>query len=431
MKEKKKEYISSLVEKKGGKLTAVASDETVDRMGDSLSIKNWDFGNFKKNPVMQLSHDYSQVPIGVVKNLKIVGKKLTFEPVFHEFTQAAREVKKLYDEGIMKAFSVGFIWPREEGGKFELLEISAVSIPANPNALIFSKEVDKSDMLKVKAWVVSKKEEKEEEKKEEVEENEKEEVEEKEVEENEKEEVEEKEGEENETDEETIEDVVETKETDEKVDTVQEQLDENETRKKKWEKVNKLDNAFYAFYNVYMDKDMPLDKFKDLTIELSGIIKGIANGKKGFESDTIKEIEGSMKEVFKEKEEDEVEVERKEGLAEKVKEVQEGLAELKAGKVISKKNQTMISETITNLKGTITKIEKLVDAKEEEEKEGEEKSLNKEKEQKTLNTKVEKEKEVIGIKEIDAEQSKAIILKAMQQVAKNANLALNKLKQDN
>ena len=425
MKEKKKEYINSLVEKKGGRLTAVASDETVDRMGDSLAIDKWDFKNFKKNPVLQLSHDYSQVPIGLVKNLKIVGKKLTFEPVFHEFTQAAREVKKLYEEGIMKAFSVGFIWPREDKGKFELLEISAVSIPANPNALVFSKAVKAEEMTKIKAWVVSEKELKEENKEETKEEVEKAETS---TEDEKEEEPENKEEEETEKAVKT-EEVVEKKEADEKADTVQEQLDENETRKKKWELVTVVDNAVYAFYNVYMDTEMPLDSFKDLVLELSGIMKNIANGKKGYDAEgKIKELEGSMKDFFKaqEKTEEKKKTLSQEEVATRVKEIQEELAELKSGKVISKKNQAMISETITNLKSTIETLKKLVDAEEEPEIE-EGKSINKDKE--NLDTKVEEKKDV-GIKEIDSEQSKAIILKAMQQVAKNANLALNKLKQD-
>ena len=424
MKEKKKEYLSSLVEQKEGKLTAVASDETVDRMGDSLSIDNWDFKNFKKNPVLQLSHDYSQVPIGVVKNLKIVGKKMTFEPVFHEFTQAAREVKKLYEEGIMKAFSVGFIYPREEKGKFELLEISAVAIPANPTALICSKSVKAEDMTKIKAWVTSEKEVEAEIPDEKLVD---------EVEETVDETVDEVEETVDEVDTEIKEEVTETKatkETEEKADSVQEQLDENETRKKKWTLLNNIDNAVYAFYNVYMNTDIPLEDFKKLTLELSGIIKNIANGKKGFDAKgSIKEVEGSMKDFFREDGE-KVESEKQKEVALKIKVIQDEIAELKAGKVISKKNQVMISGTIKNLEGTIETLKKLVDAEEENKKEELETKEEKDVEQENLDIKVEEEKKDIEIKKT-AKVDEAIILKAMQQVAKNANLALNKLKQDN
>ena len=151
--ETKKQYFESFVEKKEGKMFAVASDATVDRMGDSLSADKWDVTNFVKNPVLQLSHDYNQPPVGIAKNLEIKAGKLFFEPVFHEITQTAREIKKLYKAGIMKAFSVGFIPAKEKDGKYELLEISAVAVPANPNALLLVKSFDAKTVKQVSAWV--------------------------------------------------------------------------------------------------------------------------------------------------------------------------------------------------------------------------------------------------------------------------------------
>jgi hypothetical protein len=61
-------------------------------------------------------------------------------------TQMAEEIFQLYKEGFMRAFSVGFIpkeWtdgdgekvPRRTYTKWELLEYSAVPVPANPDAL--------------------------------------------------------------------------------------------------------------------------------------------------------------------------------------------------------------------------------------------------------------------------------------------------------
>lgn len=144
-----KQTLKAFVEKKEGKkMVAIATDQTVDRHGDSLGVEDWDFKNFKKNPVLQFAHNYDLPPIGLAKNLKRVDDTITFEPEFHEFTQLAREVKKLFDEGIMKAFSVGFIPHRESDEKsgepkmrLELLEISAVPIPANPAALVIEKSI--------------------------------------------------------------------------------------------------------------------------------------------------------------------------------------------------------------------------------------------------------------------------------------------------
>ena len=142
-------------------MLAVATDETIDRHGESLSIDAWDLKNFKKNPVLQWAHDYYSPPVGLAKSIKRDGEKLVFEPVFHEFTQHAREIKKLYEEGIMTAFSVGFI-PHYEGQgenqkvKLELLEISAVPIPANPAAIVIEKsikEMTEEDKNKINKWV--------------------------------------------------------------------------------------------------------------------------------------------------------------------------------------------------------------------------------------------------------------------------------------
>lgn len=150
---KKVEILETLVKKVNGKMTAIASDDSVDRMGDSLEAKKWDLKNFKKNPVLQLSHNYMIPPVGIAKNIRIEDKKLLFDPEFHEITQQAREVKRMYEEGIMRAFSVGFMFPKDEKGKYELLEISAVTVPANPNALILEKKYSADRMKEVTGWV--------------------------------------------------------------------------------------------------------------------------------------------------------------------------------------------------------------------------------------------------------------------------------------
>ena len=69
--------IQALTELKDGKLTANASTENEDRVGDTLKIKDWDFSNFKKNPVLLAGHDYRpQFVIGVAKNLRVEGKNI-------------------------------------------------------------------------------------------------------------------------------------------------------------------------------------------------------------------------------------------------------------------------------------------------------------------------------------------------------------------
>jgi HK97 family phage prohead protease len=100
------------------------------------------------------SHNYSQFPIGKVTNIKVNENKLTFKAIFSEATTLAREAAQLVEEGILKAFSVGFI-PREYDAKnpsvitkAELLEISLVSIPANPEAIITAKSMENNGLVK-------------------------------------------------------------------------------------------------------------------------------------------------------------------------------------------------------------------------------------------------------------------------------------------
>ncbi len=181
--------IEAFAEKKEGKLIAVASSEIKDRMGDIVLSAGWQLKNFKKNPVLLFGHNYNEPPIGIAKNIKISGKSLVFEPTFHGITQLSREIKAMFETipPVMKAFSVGFI-PLEFDEndnkiikKQELLEISAVPVPANQEALVTSaKSYTPAQKTKVEDWVLlamkhmgetkdDKEEEKEEEKTEESE----------------------------------------------------------------------------------------------------------------------------------------------------------------------------------------------------------------------------------------------------------------------
>lgn len=164
----KKLQIKAFAEKVEGKLLAVASEEITDRDGDVISIDGWDLKNFKKNPVLMWLHmmDGSTLPIGKANGIGIResgGKrKLMFEPEFHEITDEARTIKQMFDEGYLRAFSVGF-QPKEwekisQDGEFppkykytkqELIEISAVPIPSLPTAVIVSESEKKGFNMNV------------------------------------------------------------------------------------------------------------------------------------------------------------------------------------------------------------------------------------------------------------------------------------------
>ena len=125
-----------------GKMVFVASDETVDREGDVISIDGWELANFKRNPVMLWAHDPYQPPIGQWKNIRVRTingkKKLTMEPDFHGKSELSRLIKELVESGYPpQTTSVGFRPYEKQGNTFtkqELLETSFVSIPANPEA---------------------------------------------------------------------------------------------------------------------------------------------------------------------------------------------------------------------------------------------------------------------------------------------------------
>jgi uncharacterized protein len=165
-----KKTVEALVKKVNNKLVAIASNETKDRMGDVIKADGWALNSFKKNPVLLFAHQYNIPPIGVAKNIKIEGNKLTFEPVFHNITQLAREIKAMFesDPPIMRAFSVGFLPLKFNEDDFhiiekqELLEISAVPVPANQDALIsISKSLKPEEEKSISEWIKEYEEEKE------------------------------------------------------------------------------------------------------------------------------------------------------------------------------------------------------------------------------------------------------------------------------
>jgi len=143
-----------------GTLTAYVSTAARDRMDEVLLPEGADLKHFKKNPVVLFGHKYDEPPIGKALWIKNDGDGLIAKVKFAS-TEFAQEIFTLFKEGIMSAFSVGFIpkqWVDGDGEKkarrtyekWELLEFSAVAVPANPEALALamSKGLIKSEALK-------------------------------------------------------------------------------------------------------------------------------------------------------------------------------------------------------------------------------------------------------------------------------------------
>lgn len=136
----------------------VASDETVDRAGEVIKVSWRELNNFFKNPVIIANHQYKvENIIWKATNVFVENEKLVVEWVFAT-TELAQDVRKLYDGGFIKTVSVGFI-PKERDPqhsniitKAELLEVSFVPVPCNPNALSLWKEI--VDDLISKGWII-------------------------------------------------------------------------------------------------------------------------------------------------------------------------------------------------------------------------------------------------------------------------------------
>jgi hypothetical protein len=155
--ETQKLQLKAFAQKAGdGRITVIASDETVDRSGEVVPIDAWDLANFRQSPRLLIDHDYSvKSVVGLAENIRVQGRQLLFDPLFHEITQAARETKQMVEQGFLDTVSVGFL-RREEGGRIlnELLEVSFVAVPCNPNARTLSvKDIGPDEEKAVEAFV--------------------------------------------------------------------------------------------------------------------------------------------------------------------------------------------------------------------------------------------------------------------------------------
>ena len=148
-------------------ITALISTATKDRMGEVLLPGGADIRQFNKNPVVLFAHNYSEPPIGRALWTKKTKEGILSKVEFAK-TQFAEEIFQLYKDGFMRAFSVGFIpkkWddgeiagkdcdndkkPRRTYTEWEMVEYSAVPVPANPDALALAlqKGMIKSEVLK-------------------------------------------------------------------------------------------------------------------------------------------------------------------------------------------------------------------------------------------------------------------------------------------
>ena len=140
-------------------LDFISSDETIDRYSEVITVAGWNLDRYLSNPVFQNAHNYGDIIFTLGRALiteirTIAGRQVLFQRIQFatEVNPVARIAYGLYRGQFLNAVSVGFIplrWEDAESAdasspsthcrrkylEQELLEVSAVSIPANPNAL--------------------------------------------------------------------------------------------------------------------------------------------------------------------------------------------------------------------------------------------------------------------------------------------------------
>lgn len=136
-------------------ITFVLSTDDVDRHGDIISADGWVLDSYRQNPVLLWAHDYRRPAIGRAAKMWTEPHRLLANMEFAP-TEFAQEIASLYRSGFQWGVSVGFKPLRyeerrdEKTGAFlgirfleqELLEVSAVPVPANRSALRRSGQSD-------------------------------------------------------------------------------------------------------------------------------------------------------------------------------------------------------------------------------------------------------------------------------------------------
>lgn len=146
-------------------VTAVISSAAPDRAGDIVvpaGLRNAE--EFLLNPVVLWAHQRALPPVGTCVALDIQPNRLVAVTKFAEGVPLADDVFRLYEQGMLRGWSVGLL-PRRvrpqsnrpgRGVRIEewdLLEYSAVPVPENPEALTLAVEKGIIADARLRAWL--------------------------------------------------------------------------------------------------------------------------------------------------------------------------------------------------------------------------------------------------------------------------------------
>ena len=130
----------------------VVSSTGEDRVGDTFSKDALQKLSATKKTIALYNHDAGK-PCGYWTNFKMVGNKLVASLKLAE-TNLGKMIRSLLDSGVPLASSCGFRvldWEETEVGyqfkDVDLMEISVVSTPANPQAILLAKKFGFDDSI--------------------------------------------------------------------------------------------------------------------------------------------------------------------------------------------------------------------------------------------------------------------------------------------
>jgi HK97 family phage prohead protease len=141
-------------------MRAIFSTEDINSNGFWVQSSGIDTQRYEKNPVLLNQHNDWQMPIGRVENLRIENGVFSGDVVFDENDPQGKILKHKYENGFMSGFSIGIEiietsqdnlylksgQTRATVTKCELIEISAVTIPANASAVRLYKQGNKIEL---------------------------------------------------------------------------------------------------------------------------------------------------------------------------------------------------------------------------------------------------------------------------------------------
>lgn len=137
-----------------GPLTFVASSTGINRYGYKLRNEGWQLDNYNANPVVLWMHNPMQPPIGTGTALSKGGNIVLDAVTFDREDELARRIESKYRRGFLSAVSVSWDFVTKDGKPvldwwrlsaeqmagdemfYDLGEVSAVTVPGDPRALI-------------------------------------------------------------------------------------------------------------------------------------------------------------------------------------------------------------------------------------------------------------------------------------------------------